>query len=58
MKYKLVAFTVSLCLIFSLTGCRELVSTEYDEVEVVISDTHHKGAYTQIIMCGKTPVSI
>ena len=34
------------CLMFSLVGCAKLVSTEYENVEVKITDVYYKPSYT------------
>ena len=37
---------VIVCLMFSLVGCAKLVSTEYENVEVKITDVYYKPSYT------------
>ena len=44
---------IIVCLVISLVGCAKLVSTEYENIEVNIVDTHYNGAWVQPISAGK-----
>lgn len=46
MKKRILAFLVFAIMILSLTGCAKLVSTEYENVEVKITDVYYKPSYT------------
>lgn len=46
------------CIIFSLSGCAKLVNTEYQKVEVTITDEYHRGMYITPIFNGKTTTMI
>lgn len=43
---------------FSLSGCAKLVNTEYQKVEVVITDEYYRGMYITPIFNGKTTIMI
>ena len=47
-----------MCLMFALSGCAKLVNTEYQKVEVIITDKYHRGMYITPIFNGKTTTMI
>ena len=52
MKTKIILITmITLCLV-SCIGCRKLVSTEYEKVEVTITDEYHRGTYVTPMKVG------
>ena len=53
--YKSILF-VTLTIIYLLTGCAKCVSTEYEDVEVVITDEYHRSSYVTPSKIGKTTV--
>ena len=55
---KVLSIVVIICLMFSLVGCAQLVSTEYDSVEVNIVDKHYRGAWLQPVRAGKVTTFI
>lgn len=46
MKKRILAFLIFMIMILSLTGCAKLISTEYENVEVKITDVYYKPSYT------------
>jgi hypothetical protein len=55
---KIISIMMIICLVVSLAGCAELVSTEYENIEVNVVDTHHRGAWVQPIRVGKVTTYI
>lgn len=55
---KIISMLSAFCIVFSLTGCAKLVSTEYQNVEVEIIDEYHRGMYITPIFNGKTTTMI
>ena len=53
MKKKIIAILLCVVLVFSLVGCAECISTEYENVEVTIVDKYHRGVWLQPIRAGK-----
>lgn len=53
---KTLCLMMILCLTFSLVGCKEVVSTEYKDVEVEIVNEYHRGMYFTPIRAGKVMV--
>lgn len=56
MKRKIIAIIMLIGTIFSmiiLSGCAKVINTEYKEVDVKITDTYHRAAYTTPIRAGK-----
>lgn len=51
---RILTFLVFMIMIFSLTGCAKLVSTECKNVEVNIVDEYYRGMYVTPIFNGKT----
>ena len=47
-----------LCLLICLTSCRKLISTEYKDAQVVLTNAVYKHAFIQVIPIGKTPIVI
>lgn len=43
---------------FSAVGCRKLVDTKYDSVEVTITDNYHRGMWLQPVRAGKVTTYI
>ena len=46
MKKRILVFSMFMIMILSLVGCAKLVSTEYENVEVKITDVYYKQSYT------------
>ena len=51
---KLGIIVLSIMVLCSLVGCREVVDTQEKEVKVTITDTYHRGSYTAYSKVGKT----
>lgn len=51
---KFMTIMAIVCLAFSLAGCKKLVRTEYEKVEVNIVDEYHRGMYVTPVFNGKT----
>lgn len=45
-------------MIFLLSGCAKLINTEYQDVEVTITDEYHRGSYPTPMRCGGTIIMI
>lgn len=46
MKKRILVFSMFMIMVLSLVGCAKLVSTEYENVEVKITDVYYKPSYT------------
>ena len=46
LKKRILVFSMFMIMILSLVGCAKLVSTEYENVEVKITDVYYKPSYT------------
>ena len=57
MKRFIVCLLVAIIAI-NITACAKCISTESKEVEVTISDSYHRNAYTTMMKSGKTIVPI
>ncbi len=55
---KIVGILLILSIIFITVGCAECISTEYETVEVKVTDAHHKGVWMQPMKVGKTTTYI
>ena len=55
---KKISLVMIICLSILLTGCAELISTEYESVEVNVVDTHHSGMWLQPVKAGKVTTFI
>lgn len=55
---RIIGVLVMVCLVFSLVGCAKLVNTEYQEVEVKIVDSYHRGMWMQPVRAGKVTTYI
>lgn len=53
MKKKFLALLCFIMLTISLVGCAEVVNSERQEVDVVIVDSYHRGAWLQPMYNGK-----
>ena len=49
LKKRTLVFSIFMIMILSLVGCAKLVSTEYENVEVKITDVYHEPSYTTTI---------
>lgn len=55
MKSKFIAILLCVVFVFSLAGCAECISTEYENVEVTVVGKYHRGAWLQpVIVCKLT----
>lgn len=50
---KIISILAIVCLMLSLVGCAKVINTEYQEVEVKIVDSYHRGAWMQPVRAGK-----
>ena len=49
MKKRILVFLIFIIMIFSLVGCAKLVNTEYENVEVKITDVYYEPSHTRTI---------
>lgn len=54
MKTKIICFLFFVIMIFNITGCAKLIKTEYENVEVTITDKYYRGMYPTPMKIGKT----
>ena len=52
---KIISLILVIATMLLMVGCKEVVKTENEEVEVTVVDAHRRGAY--MIRCGKTWVT-
>lgn len=52
---KIVSLILVITIMLLLVGCKEVVKTKNEEVEVTVVDTYRRGAY--MVRCGKTWVT-
>ena len=58
MKKNILMFLLPLVIMFSLVGCAECISTEYENVEVKIIDEHYSPTWYQPVFTGKSTTLI
>lgn len=58
MKKNILMFMLLVVMIFSLVGCAECISTEYENVEVKVVDEFYYPMWMQPVRCGKTTTFI
>lgn len=51
---KIISILIIFCLMFVFTGCARCINIEYENVEVEIVDSYHRGFYMQPIYNGKS----
>lgn len=55
---RILALLLLTILIFSLVGCAKCISTEYQDVEVVVIDAFHRAMWIQPVWTGKMMMAI
>ena len=56
LKNKILGIGLILVLLFTIVGCAKCISTEYEVVEVTITDSYHRGPILRPVRVGKTTV--
>ena len=55
---KKILILITLAILVLLTSCAKLISTEYEEIEVKITDTYYRAPYRTPVRTGKTTTYI
>ena len=57
-KNRILMLLLLVVLIFGLISCAKCISTEYENVEVTVIDSYHRGIWRQPVRSGKTTTYI
>ena len=55
---KLISIICLILILLNFTSCAELISTDYEDVEVLVVDKYHRGVWLQPIRVNKTTTYI